>query len=193
MKQIKNFILMSVLLLMGSVCWAQETTKKDSIWGLELGDVDTNGYISLSFYTNIERERVKGIGGDFFYNNELSSYFYTNTYSSKAGVICDYLQENDSIYKITLHNVIFYSLNDSFLIQIDLENNEKSNVLRWNKADKTGMDFQRVERGSFEIDNYEVIYVDMTGRHLNTPPHGCFLKCYYKGNCLKFVSKQYNG
>ena len=115
--------------------------KKDSIWGLDMSDIaniDTSGYITLSFYSNVERERVYGIGGDFFYNNELSSYFYTNTYSSKAGVTCDYVQENDSVYKITLHNVYFYSQYDSLLICMDVEHyNQKSNILKWEKKDTT--------------------------------------------------------
>ena len=115
--------------------------KKDSIWGLDMSDIaniDTSGYITLSFYSNVERERVYGIGGDFFYNNELSSYFYTNTYSSKAGVTCDYVQENDSVYKITLHNVYFYSQDDSLLICMDVEHyNQKSNILKWEKKDTT--------------------------------------------------------
>ncbi|MDO4524827.1 MAG: T9SS type A sorting domain-containing protein [Bacteroidales bacterium] len=115
--------------------------KKDSIWGLDMSDIaniDTSGYITLSFYSNVERERVYGIGGDFFYNNELSSYFYTNTYSSKAGVTCDYVQENDSVYKITLHNVYFYSQDDSLLIWMDVEHyNQKSNILKWEKKDTT--------------------------------------------------------
>ena len=115
--------------------------KKDSIWGLDMSDIaniDTSGYITLSFYSNVERERVYGIEGDFFYNNELSSYFYTNTYSSKAGVTCDYVQENDSVYKITLHNVYFYSQDDSLLIWMDVEHyNQKSNILKWEKKDTT--------------------------------------------------------
>ena len=113
----------------------------DSIWGLDMSDIaniDTSGYITLSFYSNVERDRVYGIGGDFFYNNELSSYFYTNTYSSKAGVTCDYVQENDSVYKITLHNVYFYSQDDSLLICMDVEHyNQKSNILKWEKKDTT--------------------------------------------------------
>lgn len=116
--------------------------KKDSIWGLDMSDIaniDTSGYITLSFYSNVERERVYGIGGDFFYNNELSSYFYTNTYSSKAGVTCDYVQENDSVYKITLHNVYFNSnKHDSLLIWMEVEHyNQKSNILKWEKKDTT--------------------------------------------------------
>ena len=115
--------------------------KKDSIWGLDMSDIaniDTSGYITLSFYSNVERERVYGIEGDFFYNIELSSYFYTNTYSSKAGVTCDYVQENDSVYKITLHNVYFYSQDDSLLIWMDVEHyNQKSNILKWEKKDTT--------------------------------------------------------
>lgn len=115
--------------------------KKDSIWGLDMSDIaniDTSGYITLSFYSNVERERVYGIGGDLFYNNELSSYFYTNTYSSKAGVTCDYVQENDSVYKITLHNVYFDSQDDSLLIWMEVEHyNQKSNILKWEKKDTT--------------------------------------------------------
>ena len=114
----------------------------DSIWGLDMSDIaniDTSGYITLSFYSNVERERVYGIGGDFFYNNELSSYFYTNTYSSKAGVTCDYVQENDSVYKITLHDVYFNSnKHDSLLIWMEVEHyNQKSNILKWEKKDTT--------------------------------------------------------
>ena len=113
----------------------------DSIWGLDMSDIaniDTSGYITRSFYSNVERERVYGIGGDFFYNNELSSYFYTNTYSSKAGVTCDYVQENDSVYKITLHDVYFNSKYDSLLIWMEVEHyNQKSNILKWEKKDTT--------------------------------------------------------
>lgn len=136
MKQFRKFIIMTIMLMMGSVCMAEEA-KKDSIWGLEMSDVDTEGYISLSFYTNIDRERVKGIDGEFFCNNKLTNYFYTNTLYSKENVVCEYIKKNNSIYKIILRNVNFYKLNDKFMIWIDLENKVKSNVLYWYKGDKT--------------------------------------------------------
>ena len=41
----------------------------DSIWGLDMSDIaniDTSGYITLSFYSNVERDRVHGIEGDYY-------------------------------------------------------------------------------------------------------------------------------
>ncbi len=183
---------MTIMLLMGSVCLAQEA-KKDSIWGLEVSDVNTEGYMSITFYTNIEKERLYGIEGEYYdNNNENFDYFFLNSYLfSKAGVTCDYIPENDSIYKITLYNVNLYSNTESLIIYIRVTQYENSNILRWNK-DKTIMGIQRVENEAFDLDRYKVVYIDMAGRHTNIPPHGYFLKCYYEKNRLRFVSKHYN-
>jgi len=114
----------------------------NSIWGLDMSDianVDTSGYITLSFYSNIERDRVRGIEGDY-YDSKKTDYFYLNSYLfSKAGVTCDYVQENDSVYKITLHDVYINSnKHDSLLIWMEVEHyNQKSNILKWEKKDTT--------------------------------------------------------
>ncbi len=111
----------------------------DSIWGLDMSDianVDTSGYITLSFYSNIERDRVRGIEGDY-YDSKKTDYFYLNSYLfSKAGVTCDYVQENDSVYKITLHDVYFNSKYDSLLIWMEVKDfSQNSNILKWEKKD----------------------------------------------------------
>jgi hypothetical protein len=114
----------------------------DSIWGLDMSDIaniDTSGYITLSFYSNVERDRVHGIKGDY-YDSKWEGYFYLNSYLfSKAGVTCDYVQENDSVYKITLHDVYINSnKHDSLLIWMEVEHyNQKSNILKWEKKDTT--------------------------------------------------------
>ena len=113
----------------------------DSIWGLDMSDIaniDTSGYITLSFYSNVERERVHGIEGDY-YDSKKTDYFYLNSYLfSKAGVTCDYVQENDSVYKITLHDVYFNSKYDSLLIWMEVKDfSQNSNILKWEKKDTT--------------------------------------------------------
>lgn len=114
----------------------------DSIWGLDMSDIaniDTSGYITLSFYSNIERDRVHGIKGDY-YDSKWEGYFYLNCeLFSKAGVTCDYVQENDSVYKITLHDVYFNSnKHDSLLIWMEVKDfSQNSNILKWEKKDTT--------------------------------------------------------
>ena len=113
----------------------------DSIWGLDMSDIaniDTSGYITLSFYSNVERDRVHGIEGDY-YDSKKTDYFYLNSYLfSKAGVTCDYVQENDSVYKITLHDVYFNSKYDSLLIWMEVKDfSQNSNILKWEKKDTT--------------------------------------------------------
>ena len=113
----------------------------DSIWGLDMSDIaniDTSGYITLSFYSNVERDRVHGIKGDY-YDSKWEGYFYLNCeLFSKAGVTCDYVQENDSVYKITLHDVYFNSKYDSLLIWMEVKDfSQNSNILKWEKKDTT--------------------------------------------------------
>ncbi len=113
----------------------------DSIWGLDMSDIaniDTSGYITLSFYSNIERDRVRGIEGDY-YDSKKTDYFYLSSdLFSKAGVTCDYVQENDSVYKITLHDVYFNSKYDSLLIWMEVKDfSQNSNILKWEKKDTT--------------------------------------------------------
>lgn len=117
-----------------------EMAKKDSIWGLEMrGDFDADGYISLSFYTNMDNEgdRFDGIHGDFYAQNECKEYFFVNSYLfSKAGVICNYIQENDSVWKVTLDSIYYITDYDSLVLYEYVSQSKKitSNVLSWTKA-----------------------------------------------------------
>lgn len=118
-----------------------ESTAKDSIWGLEMrGDFNSEGYISLSFYTNIDNEgdRFDGIKGYFYVHNEYERYFYVDHYLlSETGVACDYVQENDSVWKVTLDSVYYRNDIDSLALHVEChegENGFNTNVLSWSKA-----------------------------------------------------------
>lgn len=108
----------------------------NSIWGLEVSDVDEKGNVSITFYANIEMETIYGIRVDFFKDYDLFLYIknisLNSHFPNKSGITFDYIQENDSIYKITVHDVYFNDNTKSIAVFIRVTKDENSNVIRWN-------------------------------------------------------------
>ncbi|MCQ2193188.1 MAG: T9SS type A sorting domain-containing protein [Paludibacteraceae bacterium] len=133
MKKIKNFILMVILLLMGSVCLAQEA-KKDSIWGLEV-ELNNNS-IQMSYYwdfSNNGLENTFAFKVTFRYNDKVRSTYIQYEKDELWGKMfenCKIDTISDSVWRITIYDLIpdFPSFKIQDITKISLEGEYNCNV-----------------------------------------------------------------
>jgi len=189
MKQIKNFILMSVLLLMGSVCWAQETTKKDSIWGLDvkvvvdkIDDIYSKLTINVEFYSNVKIEDVDKLWCRY---QGHYSYMSLNAEDEKNKSKNECIWQDDSIYLVKFEwNEMIVTLMDDkpFEVKMKLRDGTETNMLVYPNSNVTSLN--RIESD----DNYDIYYCDLAGIP-NKSGSGVKIKYVYKKGHLLAVKK----
>lgn len=194
MKQIKNFILMSVLLLMGSVCWAQETEVRDS---LSIWDVTTN-------FTD------QGTEIRFRTQPNMKGYwsFYFNFLDANGKKIRGYLIEGRSGEIFSKYSDVLYSViendstalivfNDSLLTLSFLSEKQISSLLIIKEYDR-GDDYivrrkfpmEIVGQYSNAIDvennrNIEKKFYLLTGVEIEDAPYNeYYIESMYLGNVM---------
>ncbi len=96
MKQVRNFILMSVMLLMGSVCWAQETEVRDgfSIWDVNINSLEDNTVVTFFTMPNHEGSwsvEVKVFTKD---NNVIMSCSMFDYFSKSDWISCEVIDSS---------------------------------------------------------------------------------------------------
>lgn len=187
MKQVKKLVLMTIMLLMGSVCLAQEV-KKDSIWGLEVKVTSTeinylysNTNIKAEFYSNIKIEDVYKLWCTY---DNAYAYQNLNSVDKKNQSKSECTRINDSIclIKFEWEMETYKNIVSSLEVKLLLKDGTESNKLVYEISDVASLN--KIESN----DNYDIYYYDILGNPCGSGK-GVRIKHLYKDGHLYAVRK----
>ncbi len=203
MKNLKVFLIMGMMLLVGGTCFSQqqEDYKKDSIWGISVDTTETDLLLHFNFSSEpFEENRVRSIYFRFYVNIEsgvtqsaVIDLWLNNTpigFSSKYAQLVS-LEKRGEYYEISLKlNKVYYGPTEApwnimYILFGDY-------YVGYSFApDLSSLhDFK-----SEESDPYLHRYISMAGQSLKEPPHGeYYVDCMFLPNsrmidCKKCFSR----
>lgn len=203
MKNLKVFLIMGMMLLVGGTCFSQqqEDYKKDSIWGISVDTTETDLLLHFNFSSEpFEENRVRSIYFRFYVNIEsgvtqsaVIDLWLNATpigFSSKYAQLVS-LEKRGEYYEISLKfDKVYYGPTEApwNIMRIMFGDYYVNHSFA---PDLSSLHDFKSEDG----DPYSHRYISMTGQSLNEPPHGeYYVDCMFLPNnrmidCKKCFSR----
>lgn len=202
MKNLKVFLIMGMMLLVGGTCFSQqqEDYKKDSIWGISVDTTETDVLLHFNFsvkkidlYASFTVEFYEKEGDEAMLRSTFFQFFLNTTpvgYESKTVDTLSFRDNGgryETVVKLKKEYFSPAKLHWSFM-RIYLRDKFSAGYTLpsdWTALNDIIMDKQ----------DYLHRYVSMTGQQLNEPPHGeYYVDCMFLPNsrmidCKKCFSR----
>lgn len=187
MKNLKVFLIMGMMLLVGGTCFSQqqEDYKKDSIWGISVDTTETDVLLHFFFSAApVGPDRISDIDFDFFDENGESN---------RTAVIQFCLSCSPVKYGSKYADTIFFNDNGRYY-EIKLRMEKKyygPKIAPWNTMKMQFNEFQTTYSLPLDLtslndvygeggDDYRHKYISMMGYELNEPPlNGYYMDCMF--------------